>query len=43
MERTESLQHTLALAFDVLIVFLIVAGSLWIMIDMSTGLMGYHP
>ena len=35
----DNTNHALALAFGVLIVFLVVAGSLWIMADLHAGLM----
>ena len=33
----DNINHTLALAFGVLIVFMVVAGSLWIMADLNAG------
>ena len=38
----DSTNNVLAVAFGVLIVFLVVAGSLWIMSDLNSGMMPMH-
>ena len=39
----DNTNNVLALAFGVLIVFLVVAGSLWIMADLNGSMMPAHP